>query len=85
MPKVNTKAHVLVRNGFACRYFGTRLCLAQAIKVQDLHKPGRKYWDVHWESEPLKSHGATLDHIIPEVKDSHSKELQKSRYTTMLN
>jgi len=42
------------------------LYLAQAIKVLDLHIPGRKHWDAHWESEPLKSHGATVDHIIPE-------------------
>lgn len=66
MPNVNTKAHVLVRDGFICRYCGTRLYLAQAIKVIDFHKPGREYWNAHWESEPLKSYGATVDHIVPE-------------------
>lgn len=66
MPNVNTKAHVLIRDGFTCRYCGVRLYLAQAIKVLDQHIPGRKHWDAHWESEPLKSHGATVDHIIPE-------------------
>ena len=39
---------------------------AQAIKVLDMHKPGRKQWDAHWGTEPLKSNGATVDHIIPE-------------------
>ena len=66
MPNVNTKAHVLIRDGFTCRYCGTQLYLAQAVKVLDIHNPGRKHWDAHWESEPLKSHGATVDHIIPE-------------------
>jgi len=66
MPNVNTKAHVLVRDGFTCRYCGSRLYLAQAIKVLDFHEPGRKHWDAHWESEPLKSQGATVDHIVPE-------------------
>ncbi|VVB63376.1 HNH endonuclease [uncultured archaeon] len=66
MPNVNTKAHVLVRDGFTCRYCGARLYLAQAIKILDMHKPGRKYWDAHWETEPLKSNGATVDHIMPE-------------------
>ena len=71
MPNVNTKAHVLVHDGFTCRYCGTRLYLAQAIKVLDMHKPGRKYWDAHWETEPLKSNGATVDHIIPEDKGGY--------------
>ena len=66
MPNVNTKAHVLVRDSFTCRYCGARLYLAQAVKVLEMHKPGRIYWDVHWATEPLKSHGATVDHIIPE-------------------
>lgn len=66
MPNVNTKAHVLVRDRFTCRYCGSRLYLAQAIKILDMHKPERKYWDAHWETEPLKSKGATVDHIIPE-------------------
>jgi len=66
MPNVNTKAYVLVCDGFACRYCGTRLYLAQAIKILDMHKPERKYWDAHWETEPLKNNGATVDHIIPE-------------------
>jgi len=66
MPNVNTKAHVLVRDGFTCQYCGTRLYLAQAIKVLDFHKPERKHWDAHWDSEPLKSQGATVDHIVPE-------------------
>jgi len=66
MPNVNTKAHVLVRDGFTCRYCGHQLYLAQAIKILDIHKPGTNHWDAHWESEPLKSHGATVDHIIPE-------------------
>jgi len=66
MPNVNTKAHVLIRDRFTCRYCGTQLYLAQVIKVLDMHKPGRKHWDAHWEAEPLKSNGATVDHIIPE-------------------
>ena len=39
MPNVNTKAHVLVRDGFTCRYCGTRLYLAQAVKILDQHIP----------------------------------------------
>ena len=66
MPNVNTKAHVLLRDGFTCRYCGTQLYLAQAIKVLDMHKPKEKHWDAHWGTEPLKSNGATVDHIIPE-------------------
>lgn len=66
MPNVNTKAHVLVRDGFTCRYCGARLYLAQAMKVLDMHRPGQNRWDAHWQTEPLKSYGATVDHIIPE-------------------
>lgn len=70
-PNVNTKAHVLVRDGFTCRYCGSRLYLAQAIKVIDMHKPERKYWGPHWETEPLRSKGATVDHIKPEDKGGY--------------
>jgi len=66
VPNVNTKAHVLVRDGFTCRYCGARLYLAQAIKVLDIRKPGQNHWDAHWQTEPLKSNGATFDHIIAE-------------------
>ncbi len=66
MPNINTKARVLVRDGFTCCYCGNRLYLAQAVKVLDLHYPGEKHWDAHWGSEPLKSNGATVDHIVPE-------------------
>ena len=59
MPNINTKAHVLVRDKFICRYCGAQLYLAQAIKVLDMHKPGKRHWDAHWEIEPLKSNGAT--------------------------
>jgi len=71
MPNVNTKAHILVRDGFTCRYCGTNLYLAQAVKVLDIYKPGRKHWDAHWESEPLKSNGATVDHIVPEEEGGY--------------
>jgi len=66
MPNINTKAHVLVRDGFTCRYCNARLYLAQAVKVLAVHRPGSIDWDPHWRSEPLKSSGATVDHIIPE-------------------
>ena len=66
MPNVNTKAHVLVRDGFVCRYCGTRLYLPQAIKVLDMHNPGEKHWHPNAKLGPLRSHGATVDHIIPE-------------------
>ena len=66
MPDINTNAHVLVRDGFTCRYCNARLYLAQAVKVLAIHRPGSIYWDPHWRSEPLKSSGATIDHIIPE-------------------
>jgi 5-methylcytosine-specific restriction endonuclease McrA len=65
MPNVNTKANVLVRDGFTCRYCGARLYLAQAIKVLYLHE-GQNRWDAHWNKEPLRSHGATVDHIKSE-------------------
>jgi hypothetical protein len=68
MPNINTKANVLVRDGFKCRYCGAQLFLAQAIKVLDMLKPGRIYWDAHWKKEPLKSSGATVDHIKSEDK-----------------
>jgi 5-methylcytosine-specific restriction endonuclease McrA len=66
MPNINTKACVLVRDRFTCRYCGNRLYLAQAVKVLDMHNPGEKHWDAHWGTEPLKSDGATVDHIVPE-------------------
>lgn len=66
MPNINTKAHVLVRDGFTCRYCNARLYLAQAVKVLAVHRPGSIDWDPNWLSEPLKSSGATVDHIIPE-------------------
>jgi hypothetical protein len=66
MPNVNTKANVLVRDCFTCRYCGSRLYLAQAIKMLDIHGQGEKHWDTHWKVEPLKSKGATVDHVTPE-------------------
>ncbi len=66
MANINTKAHILVGDGFTCRYCGTRLYLAQAIKIIDIHKPGQNLWDAHWKKEPLKSSGATVDHKKPE-------------------
>lgn len=66
MPNINTKAHVLVRDFFAFRYCGSRLYLAQVIKILDMYNPERKQWDAHWKAEPLRSNGATVDHIIPE-------------------
>jgi hypothetical protein len=36
-----------------------------------MHKQGRKYWDAHWETEHLKSNGATVDHIISEDKGGY--------------
>jgi hypothetical protein len=39
---------------------------AQAVKVLDMHNPGEKHWDAHWGTEPLKSNGATVDHIVSE-------------------
>jgi hypothetical protein len=66
VPNINTSAHVLVRDRFTCRYCGARLYLAQAVKVLAMHKPGIIHWDAHWRTEPLNSHGATVDHIVPE-------------------
>jgi hypothetical protein len=40
MPNVNTKAHVLVRDGFRCRYCGRALIVAQATKLLDVLVPG---------------------------------------------
>lgn len=66
MPNINSSAYVLVRDCFTCRYCGTRLYLAQAVKVLAMDKPGSIHWDPHWRTEPLKSYGATVDHIVPE-------------------
>lgn len=71
MPNINTKAHVLVRDNFTCRYCGARLYLAQAVKVLGMHKLDQNRWDAHWGIEPLKSNGATIDHIIPEDAGGH--------------
>jgi len=66
MPNINTKAHALVRDYFTCRHCGARLYLAQAVKVLAMHRPNKLHWDPHWKTEPLKSYGATVDHIVPE-------------------
>jgi 5-methylcytosine-specific restriction endonuclease McrA len=31
-----------------------------------MHEPGNNQWDAHWKEEPLKSSGATVDHIKSE-------------------
>jgi hypothetical protein len=67
MANENTKAHVLVRDCFTCRYCGARLYLPQAIKVFDMYDPSKgKHWHPSTKLEPLRSSGATVDHIIPE-------------------
>jgi len=66
MANVNTRARVLVRDGFCCHYCGRRLLLPQAIKVLDWHVPGLNLWDPHGKLEPLRSRWATVDHLIPE-------------------
>jgi hypothetical protein len=67
MANINTKAHVLVRDCFTCRYCGARLYLAQAIKVIDMYDPSKgKHWNSNGKFEPLRSSWATVDHIIPE-------------------
>lgn len=67
MANVNTKAHVLVRDGFVCQRCGGRIVLAQAVKLIDAHVPGAQLWDRHGRLEPLRTRWATVDHIIPEV------------------
>lgn len=67
MPNINTKAHVLVRDHFRCRYCGAKLFLPQAVKVLDWHVPGLNLWDRHGRREPLRTCWATVDHIIPEI------------------
>ena len=76
MANVNTKAHVLVRDGFCCHYCGGPLYLPQAVKVLDWHVPGLDLWDAHGRKEPLRSGWATVDHVVPEankadVSDDH--------------
>ena len=66
MANVNTRARVLVRDGFCCHYCGRRLLLAQAIKVLDWYVPALDLWDPHGKLEPLRSRWATVDHLIPE-------------------
>lgn len=68
MANVNTKAHVLVRDGFACQLCGALLLLPQAIKLLDRQVPGLDLYDAHGKTEPLRSRWATVDHVIPEVQ-----------------
>ncbi|NUP89712.1 MAG: HNH endonuclease [Candidatus Sumerlaeia bacterium] len=68
MANVNTKAHVLVRDGFACRLCGALLLLPQAIKLLDRQVPGLDLYDAHGKTEPLRSRWATVDHVIPEIQ-----------------
>ncbi len=68
MANVNTKAHVLVRDGFVCQYCGKRLYLGQGVKLLDQHVPGLKRYHVNGKYEPLRSWWATVDHIIPEAE-----------------
>lgn len=72
MANVNTKALVLVRDGFICRYCGARLLLPQAVKVLDIHDPLKGWhWHPNTKLEPLRSKGATVDHIIPESEGGY--------------
>lgn len=68
MANVNTKAHVLVRDRFTCRFCGVPLFLAQAIKLLDWHAPDLGLWDAHGKVEPLRSRWATVDHLVPEAE-----------------
>ena len=65
---VNTKAHVLVWEGFTCQSCGVPLFLAQAIKVLDWHAPDLELWDLHGKKEPLRSRWATVDHALSEAE-----------------
>jgi len=68
MANVNTKAYVLHRDRFTCRFCGTRLFLSQAIKVLDWKETGLGLWDLHGKKEPLRSRWATVDHIVSEAE-----------------
>lgn len=68
MANVNTKAHVLVRDRFTCKFCGTRLFLAQPIKILDMHVPSLELWDLHGKKEPLRTRWATVDHIKAEAE-----------------
>ena len=68
MANVNTKAHVLVRDGFACQFCGQLVFLSQGVKVLDMHVPGLELWDLHGKIEPLRTRWATVDHLVPEVE-----------------
>lgn len=68
MANTNTKAHVLVRDGFVCKICGCRLVLAQAVKLLDIHVPGQQLYDPHGKLEPLRSRWATIDHKTPEAR-----------------
>ncbi len=68
MANVNTKAHVLVRDGFVCQICGRLLLLPQAIKVLDLHAGDLDLYDAHGKREPLRTRWATVDHIVPEIE-----------------
>lgn len=66
MPNVNTKASVLLRDGFKCRFCEGLLLLSQAIKLLETRFPGLRLYDAHGKIEPLRSRWATVDHILPE-------------------
>ena len=66
MANVNTKAHVLVREGFKCHYCGRKLYGGSAIKLLDVHEPGLELWDLHGKKPPLRHSWATVDHLKPE-------------------
>jgi len=68
---VNTKAHVLVRDGFTCQSCGVPLFLGQAIKLLDWYASDLELWDPHGKKEPLRSRWATVDHAVSEVEGGY--------------
>lgn len=68
MANVNTKACVLVRDGFTCRYCRKRLYLGPAIKLLDQHINDLDLYDAHGKQEPLKGCWATVDHVVSEAE-----------------
>ncbi len=68
MANVNTRAHVLVRDGFRCRWCRCAIILSPAVKVLDWHVPGLDLYDAHGRREPLRSRWATVDHVIPQER-----------------
>lgn len=68
MPSGNGQAAIFARDGWRCRYCGTRVISTKARKVFTERFPEETHW-VSWQRygghSALLSQGASLDHVLP--------------------